>query len=206
MFDLICYLRWKWIPLNKEIKIPYSERQYIIKLLETIDDKSLRLRISNLCIWYIDKAEKNKLWHTLLSGLSYLSTGLIPIVNLFELQSNSKITTILALLSTTFIALNNFKRNKENWLRYRKTIEEIKITITYYTVQYEMLNEQYSSKLLSEEEYIAQKCHIKNNLLDHISDLNKTELNKWHLSYQLSNKNHKHYNNNPSKDDYDFVI
>ena len=105
-----------------------TEVAYATDLLKKIQNESIRARVENLLLWYIDSAKKNKTYFYFLSVISLICSSIIPILSLGNQScpTNALIISIIAAvggLATSFVTLFHVK---DNWTRYRMYAELLK--------------------------------------------------------------------------------
>lgn len=97
---------------------------------ESIENKALKLRLTYLLKLYDRKAQTNRHWYHFLHILSVFLPTVATMLGLLTVlggeQHIAAISSILTLLTTFILGLQNQFRCYENWIRYRSTAELIK--------------------------------------------------------------------------------
>lgn len=128
-------LKKGWYKYKSKTNLPRNEREFVIGLLDMIENDALRYRISNLVMWYIDQAEFNKRSYLCLNLITIVSNAAIPVINI--IYSDVKLSIIncgLAAMIGLSLGINNLFHFKDNWTRYRKSAEKIKQAMSDFTV------------------------------------------------------------------------
>lgn len=127
----------EWLRKNNRVGAPLSEREFILALLDEIEDSTVRNRMGNLVIWYVDQSEANKHKYYFSCIVSIGVNAAIPVMNIMMEQSQ-RVTMAVSLMSAVaafVVSLSNLAHYNELWMTYRSTVEKIKQYMTDYVVQ-----------------------------------------------------------------------
>lgn len=167
---------WNRYSMSKEI--PKHEKQFVLGMLDMIDDDALRFRISNLLIWYIDKSISNKRWYHFWSIITIVANISIPTINLLITWEYLNIAnSIIAGIATSALAINGLMHYKDNWTKYRSSAEKVKQFVADYLIAVGDCNDN-----INEEEYDYSKT-LKYKLVKKINQVTNEEHTEWFELY-----------------------
>ena len=196
-------------------------------MLDLIEQEGLRYKLSNLIIWYIDKAEYNKRFYIVLTIITLIANVSIPIVNMIGSNVNTSdqivasnnifpiLTSCIAAIAGISLGIINLCHFKENWMRYRKSAEDIKQIVSDYVIALENCKQEYTpvSKKFSvqvkqhgqEDQYevnlspksrcvycdrkIDNECKIFKELCQKVNQVITNEHNAWYQTNKEDNQN-----------------
>lgn len=183
----------KWKRYERQNKIPEREREFVIYMLDMVEEDALRFRLSNLILWYIDKAKSHKHTYYLLSGLAMCANLMILIVNAaagtavmqaFKWEPNL-ITTGLAAIASLALGLNNLGHYKDNWMRYRRAAEVLKESLSRYVIKMKECQARNSGEKTAcqgrcgQGSYGQYQCPLIRELMDQVSEYVSKENEEW---------------------------
>ena len=84
--------------------------------------------------WYEDKASAAKTAHHRFAGLQIAATAVVPVLNSFahDLFAMTYAASIAACIAAVAGGFAGFRRNEENWLRYRQTASALQALKVVY--------------------------------------------------------------------------
>lgn len=179
-------LKHGWKRWKHSSTIPKREKEFVIRMLDLVENEPVRYRLSNLIIWYIDEAESYKHLYYGLSLITILANILIPVVNGLGIGGDPLVTTtILATVASIALAFNNLGHFKDNWTRYRVSAELLKELMSEYVTKIQECqsvcgwkdNGCYRCIRMKEEgDY---RCPLTGELMEQISSHVSGEAGEW---------------------------
>lgn len=183
----------KWKKYNRQNKIPEGEREFAIDMLDMIEEDALRFRLSNLILWYIDKAIRYKCEYYILNFITMASNLLILIVNATGSTVGAQavsydpklLTTVLAAVASCALGLNSLEHCKDNWMRYRKSAEDLKESLSVYVIKMrecQMRNKgekMACGRQCGADEYSEYQCPLIKELMEQVSEYVLKENDEW---------------------------
>lgn len=179
--------KFGWESYNTKNEIPKTEKEFVLRLLDEIQEDVIRYRLSNLVIWYIDKAKSRKYIYYTLNIIAIIANLLILIANSINefIPYIQIITTCCAAVSSGTLAVCNFGRYKDNWMRYRATAETLKGEISQYVIKRAECRNRYKMDLDSCSQCHTQKiygnynCPLTAELLNRVNEHVAKEILEW---------------------------
>lgn len=210
----------KWSKYISNRQIPKHEKEFVIKMLDLIEQDGVRYKLSNLIIWYIDKAEYNKRFYIVLTIITLFANVSIPIINMIGSNASSAdeiipiLTSCIAAIASISLGIISLCHFKENWMRYRKSAEDIKKIVSDYIIALENCKQDYTevSKKYSvqvkqngqEDQYEVnlfpkgkcvycnknnKECKILEQLCQKVNQVITNEHNAWYQTNKQDNQN-----------------
>lgn len=127
-----------WRSYECQNPTPRTEQEFVLRLLDMIQEDAVRFRLSNLVIWYIREAIRQKRMYYLLNIVAIVANLIILIVNAahnYISFSPNLVTTVLAAVASGALSVNGLGHYKDNWMRYRTAAETLKEQISQYVIK-----------------------------------------------------------------------
>jgi hypothetical protein len=103
------------------------ELSYVKQLIDGIQEKSIRDRISNVLTWYVRGAYTSRGRYMASMAFSALCSAAIPVLMIIQgLTVIGLIASILSAVSGISMVLNSYYKWHDGWLRNRRNAEVIK--------------------------------------------------------------------------------
>ncbi len=183
----------KWEQYERRNVIPQREREFVIYMLDMVEEDALRFRLSNLILWYIDKAIYYKHVYYALSITAMAANLLILIANaaggVIEAMAipydTQLVTTVLAAIASCALGINNLGRNKDNWMRYRKSAEVLKESLSQYVIKMKECQARNAGKETAcgcrceTGTYGEYQCPLIKGLMEQVSEYVTKENEEW---------------------------
>lgn len=185
-----------WGSYQHKNTIPRHEREFVVTMLDMIENDPVRYRLSNLIIWYIDHAEKNKTIYYLLSIITFLSNIMIPVVNVLGTKYHPLVINAwLAAAASLALAFNAMGHFKDNWTRYRVAAEELKELMAEYLTKLDECKQRREQGVgacsvdgICVNESGAYHCPLTSELMEAISHHINKENREWKAVFEQDNK------------------
>lgn len=141
----------KWCKYGNYTTVPMHEKQFVLDMLNMIEDEAVRYRLGNLIVWYIDKAEQSKFKYYALTITTVVFNLMIPVANAFSgiFIYTPIITSGLAAVAGISLAVNSAGHYREHWSRYRSAAESLKEVMYQYVMKKQSCMAVHSSKCKS---------------------------------------------------------
>ncbi len=183
----------KWKRYGRQHIIPEREREFVIYMLDMVEEDALRFRLSNLILWYIDKAVYYKYMYYILSIIAMAANLLILIANaaggtmeVLKIEYDPRlVTTVLAAVASCSLGINNLGCNKDNWMRYRKSAEVLKEYLSRYVIKMKECQAKNTGKETAcgchceAGSYGEYQCPLINELMEQVSEYVSKENEEW---------------------------
>jgi hypothetical protein len=141
------------------------EMTYVNELLNGISEKSIRERVSNVLVWYVQGAHMHRGRYLACMAFSSVCSAAIPVLVLFRgLDVFSLIIALLSAISGVIMVLNANYKWHDSWLRCRRNAEVIKSKAVLFIHNYEPYDDN---------DFAAQK------FVQEIEGIVMEEGNKW---------------------------
>ena len=114
------------------------EKAFILFLIEKLPEDSLKANIANRALWYKRHAGIAKVWYfvffilvLLLNSLTIFLSSLDGFDSFLGLPGKS-VYALIAICVNITLSISGLFHFKENWLQYRKSVEQIKRECNLY--------------------------------------------------------------------------
>lgn len=180
-----------WGSYSSQNKIPKTEKEFVLRLLDMIQEDAIRFRLSNLVIWYIRKANSHKRMYYILNLTAIFADLLILIVNTVYDDIPcpvNLITTILAAIASGALAINGLGHYKDNWIRYRTSAEVLKERISQYVIKREECRKRNQesgndcTKFCDIKSCGEYGCPLTEELMNQVNEYVTKEISEWKQS------------------------
>lgn len=103
------------------------EMTYVKGLIDGIQEKTIRDRISNLLVWYVKGAYQHRGRYLATMIFAYACNAAVPVLVLLQgVNVFSIVVAIVSAVSGVTMALNSMYKWHDSWLRSRRNAEIIK--------------------------------------------------------------------------------
>ncbi len=122
------------------------ENKLFSEIESGLPDGIVKERVLYLLKWYRKKAERYKFFTYIGTSASILLPAILALLNSEALchylpdDCVKSFQVILPILGSVGAAFYAFLQSKDNWIRYRTTVEQIKQKTVYYITQFETTN------------------------------------------------------------------
>lgn len=183
----------KWKKYHRQHIIPEKEREFVVYMLDMVEEDALRFRLSNLILWYIDKAEKYKRDYYILNFITMASNLMILIANAAGGTTVAQtvnydpklLTTALAAVASCALGLNSLGHCKDNWMRYRKSAEDLKESLSVYVIKMKECQIRNKGEDITcgrqcgTYDYGGYQCPLIKELMEQVSEYVSKENDEW---------------------------
>ncbi|TGY91158.1 DUF4231 domain-containing protein [Petralouisia muris] len=180
--------KFGWGAYKSQNKIPKTEKEFVLRLLDMIQEDAIRFRLSNLLIWYICKAGSQKRMYYILNITAIFANLLILIVNTVHNDIPcpvSLITTVLAAVASGALSINGLGHYKDNWMRYRTSAEVLKERISQYVIKREECKKRNQEsgndciQFCKIKNYGEYGCPLTEELMNQVNEYVTKEISEW---------------------------
>lgn len=116
-----------------------DEREYCDEVLKYISNGEIRNRIKYLLNWYTKKANRCKYKYYIFSFIGIIGPALITLISSYESTNYKWMIPVISTISSICAGILVLTQYREGWLRYRKSVEQIKSYTNIYLVEIQEL-------------------------------------------------------------------
>ncbi len=155
-----------------------KEDRYLDYLQESLADAHLKMLLANLLHWYYRRARLNKILYYFFAVASLISVSLIPVANAsLSCDSGRFYVTLLSSISIICVGIIAICNLKDSWLRYRSSLEKLKLECLLYIEQHG-------------EYALADSSRRKELFIEHIKIIASSECIQWGSALEKSSLPH----------------